>query len=81
MRIEIIKKLVRVRNILLSKGYTIVPRPKFSGNLKEIFINGKFSVELDVLGNVSSKKVFHSMELIEQCKEYWYNNRDILYIK
>lgn len=78
MRIEIIRKLVKIRGTLLSKGYVIVPRPRFSGNLTEIFINGKFSVELDVLGNVKSRKVFHSKELIYQCREYWYDKNDIL---
>lgn len=74
-----LRRLSKVRGILLSKGFVILPEDfkGILGCMVETFINEKFRVDVDDEGETQSSIEWHHPRFISQCKEFWYNKANL----
>lgn len=74
--ILLLRKISKIRGILLSKGYTIIPKDfKALDDDGESFVNRKFRVDIYQDGKVESEIEYHHPRFISLCNNFWLNKQ------
>ncbi len=85
MELEIIRKISKVKEILIQKGFVPIPKNLYYEEENvESFVNEKFRVDIYPSGKICSTVEFHFLKDIEKYKRHYgglVQNRELCIIK